>query len=169
MSSPSAAEQAASRAPREIRVDFNETENQFAVRAEPLPELVWSARSDGSHDYFNRRWYEFTGLSQEQSLGHAWQSAIHPKDVAHVQEQWRRATEKGAPYEAEFRVRNAAGRYEWVLSRAAPIQDLAGQPVRWFGTSTNIDARKRAEEALRSLETRYRLALDAADLGTWHI
>jgi PAS domain S-box-containing protein len=169
MSSPSAAEQAASRAPREIRVDFNETENQFAVLAESLPELVWSARSDGSHDYFNRRWYELTGLSQEQSLGHAWQSAVHAKDVAHVQERWRRSTETGTLYEAEYRIRNAAGQYEWVLSRAAPIQDLAGQTVRWFGTSTNIDARKRAEEALRSLETRYRLALEAADLGTWQI
>jgi len=150
-------------------VDFNETENQFAVLAESLPQLVWSARSDGSHDYFNRRWYDFTGLSKEQSLGHAWQSAVHPKDLAHAQEQWRHAIETGMPYEAEFRVRNAAGQYEWVLSRAVPIQDLVGQTVRWFGTSTNIDAQKKAEEALRSLETRYRLALEAADLGTWQI
>nr|WP_279306661.1 PAS domain-containing protein [Microvirga solisilvae] len=164
-----AGEQAASRGPREIRVDFNATENQFAVLAESLPQLVWSARADGSHDYFNRRWHDFTGLTPEQSLGQGWQNAVHPKDLPHVHEQWRIALAHGAPYEAEFRVRNAAGQYEWVLSRAMPIQDLSGERVRWFGTSTNIDAQKRAEEEVRNLETRYRLALEAASLGTWQV
>jgi PAS domain S-box-containing protein len=164
-----AGEQAASRTPREIRVDFDATENQFAILAESLPQLVWTARSDGSHDYFNRRWHDFTGLTPEQSLGHGWQSALHPKDLPHAQEQWRIALAQGTPYEAEFRVRTAAGHYEWVLSRAMPIKDLSGDPVRWFGTSTNIDAQKRAEEALRNLETRYRLALEAASLGTWQV
>ena len=169
MKFPLAGEQAASRAPREIRVDFNATENQFAVLAESLPQLVWSARADGSHDYFNRRWHEFTGLTAEQSEGNGWQSAVHPKDLPGVQAQWRRSVETGVPYEWEYRIRNAAGRYEWVLSRAVPIQDLSGDTMRWFGTSTNIDAQKKAEEAVRSLETRYRLALEAANLGTWQI
>lgn len=166
---PLAGEQAASRAPREIRVDFNETENQFAVLAESLPQLVWSARSDGSHDYFNRRWHEFTGMSPERSAGDGWQDAVHPKDLSRVQAQWHQCIETGAYYEVEYRIRNAAGDYEWVLSRAVPIQDLSGHTVRWFGTSTNIDAQKKAEEALRSLDSRYRLALEAADLGTWQI
>lgn len=166
---PLVGEQAASLAPGEIRVDFNATEDQFAVLAESLPQLVWSAKADGSHDYFNRRWHEFTGLTTEESLGDRWQSTIHPKDVPHVREQWRQAIRSGSPYEAEFRVRNAAGEYEWVLSRAMPIHDLSGNRVRWFGTSTNINAQKKAEEAVRSLETRYRLALEAANLGTWQI
>lgn len=169
MTFPSAGGQAASRALREICVDFNATENQFAVLAESLPQLVWSATSDGSHDYFNRRWYEFTGMTPDQSQGDGWQSAIHPDDVSHVREQWRKAVETGMPYEAELRIRNAAGRYEWVLSRAMPIHDLSGDRMRWFGTSTNIDAQKKAEEAVRNLETRYRLALEAANLGTWQI
>ncbi|WP_165820151.1 sensor histidine kinase [Microvirga sp. KLBC 81] len=150
-------------------MDFKETENQFAVLAESLPQLVWSAGSDGSRDYFNRRWYEFTGMSPEQCLGNGWQRALHPNDLPKVLEQWRRSIETGTPYEIEYRIRNAAGKYEWVLSRALPIQDLSGHIVRWFGTSTNIDAQKKAEEALRSLDTRYRLALEAADLGTWQI
>jgi PAS domain S-box-containing protein len=169
MEFPLAGEQAASRAPREIRVDFNATENQFAVLAESLPQLVWSARSDGSHDYFNRRWHEFTGLTPEQSQGDGWQGAVHPKDLPEVQAQWRRSIRAGEPYESEYRIRNAAGRYEWVLSRAVPIQDLSGDAIRWFGTSTNINAQKKAEEAVRSLETHYRLALEAANLGTWQI
>src|ERR671938_1504428 len=115
MSFPSAGEQAASRAPREIRVDFNATENQFTVLAESLPQLVWSARADGSHDYFNRRWHEFTGLTPELSQGTGWQSAVHPMDRPQVQAQWRRSIETGAPYETEYRIRNAAGEYEWVL------------------------------------------------------
>jgi PAS domain S-box-containing protein len=169
MSFTLAGEPPESRAPKEIRVDFNATENQFAVLAESLPQLVWSARSDGSHDYFNRRWHEFTGLSPEQSLGDGWKSAVHPKDLPRVQEQWRRSIESGASYELEYRIRNAAAQYEWVLSRAVPIQDLSGDTMRWFGTSTNIDAQKKAEEAVRSLETRYRLALEAAHLGTWQL
>ncbi|MCG7394779.1 PAS domain-containing protein [Microvirga sp. ACRRW] len=150
-------------------MDFNATENQFAVLAESLPQLVWSARADGSHDYFNRRWHEFTGLTPEQCLGDGWQVAVHPKDLPEIQAQWRRSVETGVPYECEYRIRNASGRYEWMLSRAVPIQDLSGDTVRWFGTSTNIDAQKKAEEAVRNLETRYRLALEAADLGTWQI
>jgi len=169
MTFPSAGEQAASRASREIRVDFNATENQFAVLAESLPHLVWSATSDGSHDYFNRRWHEFTGMTPEQSQGDGWQNAVHPEDLPHVREQWRHAVATGMPYEAEFRVRNAAGEYEWVLSRAMPILELSGDRMRWFGASTNINAQKKAEEAVRNLETRYRLALEAANLGTWQI
>ncbi|MEZ0167269.1 sensor histidine kinase [Microvirga sp. TS319] len=150
-------------------MDFNAAENQFAVLAESLPQLVWSARADGSHDYFNRRWHEFTGLTPEQSEGDGWLNAVHPKDMPEVRVQWLRSIETGAPYEWEYRIRNAGGRYEWVLSRAVPIQALSGDTMRWFGTSTNIDAQKRAEEAVRRLETRYRLALEAADLGTWQI
>nr|WP_246216025.1 PAS domain-containing protein [Microvirga makkahensis] len=169
MKLPLAREQAASRGTGEIRVDFSATENHFAVLAESLPQLVWSARADGAHDYFNRRWHEFTGLTAEQSEGNGWQSAVHPKDLPEVQAQWRRAVETREPYEVEYRIRNAAGRFEWVLSRAVPIQDLTGHTMRWFGTSTNIDAQKKAEEAVRNLETRYRLALEAASLGTWQI
>lgn len=169
MTFPLAGEQAASLAPKEIRVDFNATENQFAVLAESLPQLVWSATSDGAHDYFNRRWHEFTGLTPEQSQGDGWLNAVHPDDRDQVREEWRNAVATGSPYEAEFRIRNAGGQYEWMLSRAVPIHDLSGDRMRWFGTSTNIDAQKKAEEAVRNLETRYRLALEAADLGTWQI
>ena len=150
-------------------MDFNETENQFSVLAESLPQLVWSVRPDGYHDYFNRRWRDFTGLSPEQSAGDGWHEAIHPDDLPQTEDQWRRSLESGQPYECENRIRSAAGVYEWVLSRAVPIRDPSGRIIRWFGTSTNIDAQKKAEEALRLLENQYRLALEAARLGTWKI
>lgn len=150
-------------------MDFSGTENQFAILAESLPQLVWSVRPDGYNDYFNRRWHEFTGLTPEQSFGKGWQRALHPDDLPQVLEQWRQSLETGQSYEREHRIRNAAGVYEWVLSRAIPIRDQSGNVVRWFGTSTNINAQKKAEEALRGLEDQYRLALEAARLGTWKI
>jgi PAS domain S-box-containing protein len=150
-------------------VDFKETETQFAVLAESLPQLVWSSRPDGSVDYVNRRWREFTGLSGEQFLGNGWEVAIHPDDLPQVRENWNRSLETGQAYEWEYRVKTAAGDFEWFLSRAIPIQDLTGKITRWFGTSTNINAQKTAEEAVRMLESQYRLALEAADLGTWQI
>jgi PAS domain S-box-containing protein len=150
-------------------VDFNETENQFAVLAEFLPQLVWSVRPDGYHDYFNRRWHEFTGLTPEQSVGSGWHEAVHPEDLPEVQARWRQSRETGSLYECEYRIRNAAGAFEWVLARAAPCLDASGTVTRWFGTSTHIDAQKKAEEALRLLEKQYRLALEAASLGTWTI
>jgi PAS domain S-box-containing protein len=157
------------RVAREFCVDFKETETQYAVLAESLPQLVWSARPDGSVDYANRRWREFTGLSGEQILGNGWQEAVHPDDVIQVREHWQRSLESGQAYEWEHRIRNASGDYEWFLSRAIPIQDLTGAIARWFGTSTNIDEQKRTEESARMLESQYRLALDAAHLGTWQI
>lgn len=150
-------------------MDFKETETQFAVLAESLPQLVWSSRADGSVDYVNRRWREFTGLQPEESMGEGWQSAVYPDDLPEVLEHWRRSLDTGEPYEREYRIRNAEGRYEWFLSRAIPIQDLTGHIARWFGTSTNIHDQKRTEETVRMLESQYRLALEAADLGTWQI
>ena len=150
-------------------MQFKETETQFAVLAESLPQLVWSARPDGYVDYVNRRWREFTGLSGEQILGNGWQAAVHPDDLPQVQDHWHRSLEFGQAYEWEYRLRNAAGEYEWFLSRAIPIQDLTGKITRWFGTSTNIDEQKKSEEAVQMLESQYRLALDAARLGTWQI
>lgn len=150
-------------------MNFQETESQFAVLAESLPQLVWSTRPDGYHDYFNRRWCEFTGLSSAQSLGEGWSTAIHPDDWPEVQSRWRTALETGRPYESEYRIRRADGSYAWVLSRGMPIQDLSGRILRWFGTCTIIDDRKKAEEALQTLERQYRLALEAARLGTWKI
>lgn len=159
----------AAEAARGLQVTLNETENRFAVLAESLPQLVWSARPDGTIDYMNRRWEEFTGLATEASLGEGWLIAVHPQDKTRVLERWRQAKDAGAPYEDEYRVRNAAGRYERVLSRAMPSHDSTGTITGWSGTSTNIDAQKRAEEAVRTLESQYRLALEAANLGTWQL
>lgn len=148
-------------------MDLKDTDHPFALLAEYLPQLVWTVCPDGRHDYFNRRWYDFTGLTPEQSLNGEWRQAVHPDDKARVLANWEQALDTGEPYECEFRIRNAEGVYQWVLSRAMPERDASGAIVRWFGTSTDIDRQKRAEEALRRLERQHRLALEAARLGTW--
>lgn len=150
-------------------MDFTASESQFAVLAESLPQLVWSARPDGYHDYFNGRWHEFTGLTLDECLGEGWAETLHPEERAEILELWRAALETGEPYEGEHRLQRADGEYVWMLSRGIPIRDMSGTITRWFGTSTNIDAQKKAEKALRCLEEQYRLALKAARLGTWTI
>lgn len=146
---------------------MQETEDQFRVLAEALPQPAWTTRPDGYHDYFNRRWHEFTGLKVEQSIGDGWSAAIHPDDRPHVRERWRHALATGKLYEMEYRIRGEGGRYRWFLGRALPIRDASVQILRWFGTCTDIQGQKTAEEALRRLDEQHRLALEAAGLGTW--
>src|SRR3954454_9205705 len=123
---------------------FQETETQFAILAESLPQLVWTTDPDGYHDYFNRRWYEFTGLDPDRSMGEGWTAIIHPDDIGRVLESWSHALSTGSPYEVEYRLRSAQQDYCWVLGRALPIRDLTGRIVRWFGTCTDINAQKKA-------------------------
>ncbi|WP_210496826.1 sensor histidine kinase [Microvirga antarctica] len=150
-------------------MNFNHSESQFATLAERLPQLVWSTRPDGFHDYFNRQWYDFTGLSPEQSVGSGWRSAVHTDDLKTVDWLWAVALAAGEPYEVEYRIRSASGAFSWVLSRGMPDRNEAGTVLRWFGTCTIIDAQKQAEASLRGLEEQHRLALDAARLGTWRV
>jgi PAS domain S-box-containing protein len=144
-----------------------EPESQFRILAETLPQLVWTTDPDGHHDYFNRRWYEFTGLKPHESAGGGWISVIHDDDRLHVLERWQTALGSGKLFEAEYRIRAGDGRYHWFLGRALPIRDPLGHILRWFGTCTDIDGQKRAEEALWRLDEQHRLALEAAQMGTW--
>ncbi|NIX77862.1 PAS domain-containing protein [Microvirga terricola] len=150
-------------------MDFEKTETQFALLADSLPHLVWSASADGHNDYFNRRWYEFTGLSYEESVGERWKRAVHPDDLKVAEVVWAQALRTEQPYEVEYRLKAASGEYRWMLAKGNPVHSPSGRIVRWYGTCTHIDAQKKADEALRSLEQQYRLALEAAHLGTWKI
>ena len=114
-----------------------------------IPGYVWSARPDGSVDFINRRWLEFSGVSLENALGRGWEAAVHPDDLARFMGDWRTAVASGEAMESEARVRRADGHYRWLLVRNVPQRDQAGKIVKWYGTSADIDDRKRAEETLR--------------------
>jgi PAS domain S-box-containing protein len=132
-----------------------------------IPGYVWSALPDGSLDFINRRWLEFSGVSLEEGLGWGWQAAIHPDDVARFVDEWRTAVACGKAMETEARVRRADGQYRWLLIRNVPLRDKGGKIVKWYGTSADIDDRKRAEEALRQSEAYLAEAQTLNHTGSW--
>ncbi len=121
-----------------------ESSLRYRFLADAMPQMVWTTRPDGSVDYFNQRWYEYTGLTPEESLGWGWQAALHPDDVARCTERWLTAVRTGEPYEIEYRFRRASdGAYRWQLGRGLPLRDRDGQIVQWVGTCTDIEDFKR--------------------------
>jgi PAS domain S-box-containing protein len=114
---------------------------------ETMPTFAWTALPDGSRDFVNRHWQEYTGLSTEKSVGSGWEAAVHPEDLKRSAEKWRASVAGGAPFENEMRYRRAAdGQYRWFLARAVPLRDARGKIVKWYGVSTDIEDRKRAEQ-----------------------
>ncbi|MCE9561806.1 MAG: PAS domain S-box protein [Planctomycetes bacterium] len=124
------------------------SEDQFRTLATAVPQIVWVARPDGSREYYNAKWYEYTGMTEEETLGWGWSKALHPDDKARGEARWKQSYETGCEYEIEYRMRGADGNYRWYLGRALPQRDDSGAIVRWFGSSTDITDRRKAEDEL---------------------
>ncbi len=119
-----------------------ESEQRFRVLADTMPQMVWSTSADGLADYYNARWYEFTGVRTGQTDGDAWNEILHPDDRQRASETWQHSLDTGEAYEIEYRLRHRAGGYRWVLVRALPVRDENGVVIRWFGTCTDIHEQK---------------------------
>jgi PAS domain S-box-containing protein len=130
------------------------SEDRLRLVVDTLPAMVWSKLPDGSADFLNQRFREYTGFTLEQGLGRGWMNAFHPEDRA--EEEWRAAFAAGELFEKEARLRRADGVYRRFLLRAAPLRDERGNVFKWYGTTTDIEDRRRAEEALQ--EERDKLA-----------
>ena len=128
------------------RRERDDQEARFGVLADTMPQMVWSTLPDGYHDYYNARWYEFTGMPSGSTDGEAWNGMFHPQDQERAWARWRQSLATGDPYEIEYRLRAADGNYRWVLGRALPMRDADGRIVRWFGTCTDIEEQKLALE-----------------------
>jgi PAS domain S-box-containing protein len=126
--------------------DQLKSDARFAVLADTMPQMVWSTLPDGFHDYYNARWYEFTGMPPGATDGEGWNGMVHPDDQERAWAIWRHSLDTGEPYEIEYRLRHHSGEYRWTLGRALPLRDERGAIVRWYGTCTDIDAAKRLEE-----------------------
>ncbi|MGB0123932.1 MAG: sigma 54-interacting transcriptional regulator, partial [Silvibacterium sp.] len=126
------------------------------------PALIHTARPDGYLDFFNQRWLEFIGVSPTNLLGWAWTAFIHSEDVEAFVEKWRTAIATGETFQGESRVRSADGQYRWMIHQKVPLRDQDGAILKWFGSSIDIEDRKRAEEQLRRQETELRQVLDLA-------
>jgi PAS domain S-box-containing protein len=131
-------------------------ERRLREAVETIPAMTFTTLSDGSNTFVNKRWTEYTGLSVEKTSGAGWQRAIHPEDLVRHSEKWRISVATGQLFEDESRFRRATdGEYRWFLVRGAPLRDQQGNIVKWYGTLTDIEDRKRAEqerEKLRELE-----------------
>jgi PAS domain S-box-containing protein len=133
---------------------LRESEARFRQLADAMPQIVWVARPDGYTYYCNRRWYDYTGLTREETIGFGWAGRLHPEDHQRSLDCWNQAVRTGEPYEIDYRIRAADGSYRWFLGRALPVRDPAGHVLRWFGTCTDVDDKRRAEEALKEADRR---------------
>ncbi|MDR3635323.1 MAG: PAS domain S-box protein [Isosphaeraceae bacterium] len=137
---------------KQMEQALREGEQRFRQLAETIPHLVWTAEPDGALDYFNERSFDYTGMSFEQLLGWGWEPVIHPADLTSCLERWRHSLRTGETFATEYRLRRASdGVFRWHLGRAQAVRDTRGRLVKWFGTCTDIDDRKRAEEAAQFL------------------
>ena len=135
--------------------ELSNSEARFRQLADAMPQMVWSARPDGATDYFNRRWYEFTGLSEGEQDDDKWPTILHPDDAERSVAVWQQALASGDVYETEYRCQDRrTGDYRWHLARALPARDASGRIIRWFGTLTDIHELKQAQAALEESSRR---------------
>jgi PAS domain S-box-containing protein len=133
--------------------EAEKTKAYLRLVIDTIPTLAWSAGADGSAEFFNQRWLDYTGLSPEEARGWGWKAAIHPEDVERIMERWRAILMTASPAELEGRLLRSDGVYRWFLFRATPSLDEFGRVAKWFGTNTDIEDRRRVE-ALRDAEKR---------------
>jgi PAS domain S-box-containing protein len=137
---------------RQAEAALRASEAQFRQLADAMPQIVWAARSDGSIDYYNERWYEYTGFPRGEYGQQSWEPILHPDDVQRCVDTYFGCIKAEKPYQIEYRFKDRkTGGYRWFLGRAMPVRDEQGRIVRWFGTCTDIDDTKKTGERLRLL------------------
>lgn len=126
----------------------------YRMLADTMPQIFWITRPDGYHEYYNQRWYDYTGTQPGETDGEGWQNSLHPDDVARTAQVWQESLQTGKPYDIEYRFRRASdGEYRWHIGRALPLRDENGQILKWFGSCTDIhDQRLAIEERAEALE-----------------
>ena len=134
---------------KRAEVAIRASERSLKLITDTIPALAWSARPDGSADFFNQHYLDFIGLSEEQARGWGWTAAVHPDDLNGLAETWQRLLTSEVPGDAEARLRRRDGSYRWFLFRASPLRDEHGTIVKWYGINTDIEDRKQAEAELR--------------------
>ena len=145
---------------------LRKSEDGLRIVIDTIPAMAWSVLPDGAVDFLNQRWLDYAGVSLEQYI-EAPMRAIHPEDIPRVMEKWPAVMAAGEAYEDEMRLRRADGEYRWFLIRTVPLRDEQGNIVKWYGTSTDIEDRRRAEDALRESEDRLRHVVDTIPAIVW--
>jgi PAS domain S-box-containing protein len=133
----------------EAALRASEAKSQAIINS--IDQMIWSTRPDGYHDYFNDRWYEYTGVPYGSTDGEGWNGIFHPDDRERAWQAWRHSLATGEPYHIEYRLRHSSGKYRWVIGRAQSVRGDNGEITRWFGTCTDIHDLKEAEETRQLL------------------
>jgi two-component system, chemotaxis family, CheB/CheR fusion protein len=144
---------------KEAEERLRASEERFRTVADNVPQVIWTNDANGDANYFNRRWYDYTGLTPEESMGPGWQAIVHPDDARASIERWQTAFGAGEAFDAEYRLRGADGEYRWFLGRNVPLR-TNGAVLSWFGTATDIDDFKQAQAKLTETEEKFRLLVE---------
>jgi PAS domain S-box-containing protein len=134
--------------------DLRKSEDRLRIVIDTIPAMAWSVLPDGALDFVNQRWLEYTGLSLEGAINEPTRT-VHPDDLPQALQKWSVTMAAGDPYEDEMRLRRADGEYRWFLIRIVPLRDEHGNVVKWYGTGTDIEDRKQAEDTLRRNQAFY--------------
>ena len=146
---------------------MNTPDEQLRKIINTIPALVWSTRADGSAEFFNRPWLDYTGLSYDEARDWGWEKIVHPEDRNSLLAYWRSILASGEPGENEARLRRFDGEYRWFLLRANPLRDESGAIVKWYGTNIDIEDRKRAEESAETSELSFRRIVETIPALVW--
>jgi PAS domain S-box-containing protein len=135
---------------KEALLALKASQEQYRTLAESLPHLVWTCAANGLCDYLSPQWAEYTGHPAQEQLGNGWTEHVHPADRERIQAAWALATTQGQQFDAEFRIRRADGAYHWFRNRSVPLHDASGNVIKWFGSNTDFDDYKQAEQTLKA-------------------
>jgi PAS domain S-box-containing protein len=129
---------------------IKDNEKRFRELIESLPQLFWTCRVDGPCDYLSKQWVDYTGVPEEEQLGYRWLEQLHPEDRDKTVAEWMEKVKTGESFDMEFRIRRNDGIYHWFKTRAVPMRDSDGSIVKWFGSNTDFEEIKKAEEQLKN-------------------
>jgi PAS domain S-box-containing protein len=152
-----------------IAAQIQENEKQFEYIANFMPVMVWTTTPDGLHDWFSQRWYDYTGLTQEQSLGEGWRLPFHPDDMVATKPRWFNSLKTGDEYNTEYRCQRFDGEWRWMLGRALPFYDDEGRIVKWFGTCTDIHDSVIARQEARHTRAQLQQVITHAKILLWAV
>lgn len=152
-----------------LAAQIRENAEQFDTIANGIPPMVWTTTPTGWHDWFSQRWYDFTGLTEDESIGEGWRLPFHPDDMPETGKRWHHSLATGEEYSTEYRCRRFDGQWRWMLGRALPLRGEGGKIIKWFGTCTDIHELVQARQTAKSLREQLLRVIEHAQVTLWAI